>query len=63
MVTHDVVIQKSANRLNDPYWSGVDKDDQEKHQQNDNSTPNDVPLVVPPDDVFEGLEWRGEPEE
>ena len=45
------------------HWSGVDKDDQEHHQQNDDHAPNEMPLVVLPDDVFEGLERRGEPEE
>ena len=45
------------------HWSSVDEDDQEDHQQDNDHAPNDVPLVVLPDDVFEGLQRRREPEE
>ena len=45
------------------HGGGVDEDDNDYHQQEDDDTPNDVPLVVAPDDVLEGLPGRGEPQE
>ena len=45
------------------YWCCVDENHQQDHQQHDDNAPNDVPLVVLPDDVLEGLQWRSEPEE
>ena len=33
----------------------VDEDGNDYHQQEDDDAPNDVPLVVAPDDVLEGL--------
>lgn len=45
------------------HWSCVDEDDQQNHQQKDHHRTDDVPLVVFPNDVFEGLPGGGEPEE
>ena len=45
------------------HGGGVDEDDNDYHQQEDDDAPNDVPLVVAPDDVLEGLPGRGEPQE
>ena len=45
------------------HGGGVDEDDNDYHQQEDDDAPNDVPLVVAPDDVLEGLPGRREPQE
>ncbi len=45
------------------YRSGVDEDDDEDHQYDNDNGANDLPLVVLPDDVLEGLERRREPQE
>ena len=45
------------------HGGGVDEDDNDYHQQEDDNAPNDVPLVVAPDDVLEGLPGRREPQE
>ena len=42
---------------------GVDEDDNDHNQQDQDDAPNDVPLVVAPDNELEGLPGRREPQE
>lgn len=41
----------------------VDEDYNEDHKNDDDNGTNYLPLVVLPDDVFEGLQRRREPQE
>ncbi len=43
--------------------SSVDEDDNHNEKDDKNDGSDDVPLVVLPDDVPEGLQWRGKPQE
>lgn len=39
------------------YREGVDEQEDKQHQQENEQTNDEVPLVVGPDDVTQGLEW------
>ena len=43
--------------------SCVDEDDYQDHEQHNDDSTNNVPLVVLPDDVFQRLQRGGKPEE
>ena len=45
------------------HGGGVDEDDNDHNQQDQDDAPNDVPLVVAPDNELEGLPGRREPQE
>ena len=43
------------------YW--VDEENNKDYKEEEKDATNEVPLVVLPDDVFQGLPWRCEPQE
>ena len=45
------------------HGGGVYEDGNDHHQKDPNESPNDVPLVVAPDDELESLPGRREPQE
>ena len=45
------------------YREGVDEEEEEQQEQQDDEEDDEVPLVVGPDDVSQGLEGRCEPQE
>lgn len=45
------------------YWEGVDEEHDKEDEDEDDQGADDVPLVVAPDDVLQGLEWTCKPHE
>ena len=45
------------------YRHGVEEQSDEQDDEEQQENPQDQPLVLPPDDVAQGFQWIGEPQE